>query len=96
MDSGSLYAVTVDGRPYKNKHYVSYDDALKLRDVLVATGACRLAAPVHRCEVREESPGAFRVIRGGEVFDPYAVHGSYEEGRAEVRELTERHLCLAQ
>jgi hypothetical protein len=94
VDSRSLYTVTLDGRPYKNKRYVSYDDALMLRDVLVATGACRLADPVHRCEVREEGAGGFKVIRGGSVFVGFSSHASYEAAYAEARKLAEKHLCV--
>ena len=93
VDARSLYSVTVDGRVYKNKRYVTYDDALGVRDVLVSSGVCEPAPPSRKCEVRKEGAGIYKLTRGGTEFDRYAVYSSYETAFAEARKLADRQVC---
>lgn len=46
----NLYVVSVGGKPFKNKHYVDYDDAALLRRVLVDAGDCVPAQKVAKCD----------------------------------------------
>lgn len=41
----NLYVVSVDGVPFKNKHYIDRDDASQLSRVLVESGYCVAAQP---------------------------------------------------
>lgn len=93
VDEHSLFTVTVDGRPFKDKRFVTYDDAVRLRDVLVYSGACRRQSELARCEVRDAGAGLFKVVRGGREFDVHSRHASYERAYADAKRLERLHLC---
>jgi len=50
----SVYMVVIAGAPYQDKRYLTWDDALKLRDVLVSVGACARAAAPKPCKLERE------------------------------------------
>lgn len=45
----NLYVINVDGKPFKNKHYVDYGDAALLRSVLVEAGRCVPVEKLAKC-----------------------------------------------
>ncbi|MDX1432639.1 MAG: hypothetical protein R3286_09340 [Gammaproteobacteria bacterium] len=96
VDARSLYSVTVDGQPFKDKRYLTYDDALGLRDVLVSSGVCKRAQPSRKCSVRKEGAGIYKLTRGGTEFDRHAVYSSYETAFAEARKLADRQVCYVE
>lgn len=58
----NLYVVNVDGKPFKNKHYVDYDDAALLHRVLVDGGRCVPAQTVAKCDPSGNA-GHARIVR---------------------------------
>ena len=96
VDARALYAVTVDGHPFKDKHYLTYDDALALRDVLVSSGVCKRAKVSRKCDVRKEGAGIFKITRDGREFDRHSVYTSYENAFAEARKLADMHVCYVE
>ena len=89
----SVYMVVVGGAPYRDKRYLTWDDALRLRDVLVAAGACDRAAPAKPCKLELVTAGAYAVVRDGVNFDPYAKLRTREAAREYARGLERAKLC---
>ena len=58
----NLYVISVNGMPFKNKHYVDYDDAALLHKVLVDSGHCVAAQKVARCDQGGKS-GKDKIVR---------------------------------
>lgn len=93
LDEHSLYTMTVDGRPFEDKRFLDYEDAVRLREVLVSSEVCRRRAAPPKCEIREARAGVFAVIRGGREFDVRTRHASRERAYAEARRLEALRLC---
>ena len=94
--TGEIYQheiVTVDGQPFRNKHYLTYDDAVSLRDVLVSTGMCRQSQNLRRCAVRSAGGGLFAVHRGGVNFHAKVSFATYEAALEQVKALVSAKLC---
>lgn len=89
----SLYMVMADGQPYKNKRYLTWDDALRLRDVLVSAGVCVRAAPAKRCEVKLLTAGDYIVMRDGVSFDPYTKLRTLDAAHKYAAKLAKVRLC---
>ena len=89
----SVYVVTVAGEPYRNKRYLTSDDAVKLRDVLIAAGACERAAPARHCEVKLLAAGDYAIMRDGVNFDPYARLRTLKQANHYAKRLTKMKLC---
>ena len=89
----SVYMVMVGGEPYRDKRYLTWDDALKLRDVLVSAGACERAAPAKPCKLELLAAGAYAVVRDGVNFDPYAQLRTKKAAREYARKLEKVKLC---
>lgn len=51
----NLYVISVGGKPFKNKHYVDYDDAALLQRVLVESGHCVPSQKVAKCDSRGDT-----------------------------------------
>jgi hypothetical protein len=89
----SVYMVTVAGEPYRGKRYLTFDDAVKLRDVLKGAGACdRLAAP-RACKVKLLAAGDYAIMRDGVNFDPYAKLRTLKQARRYARSMVRMKLC---
>lgn len=89
----SVYMVTVGGVPYRNKRYLTYDDAVRLRDVLVSAGACDRAGPPRRCQLKLRAAGDYAIIRGGVNFDRYAKLRTLKAARKYASKLEKLKLC---
>ena len=89
----SLYMVMADGQPYRDKRYLTWDDALKLRDFLVADGVCERAAPAKDCEVKLLTAGDYAVIRDGVSFDPYVKLRTLDAAHEYAATLAKVKLC---
>lgn len=57
----NLYVVSVDGKPFKNKHYIDREDAALLSRVLVESGQCVAARKVATCGLDGNPPNRRRV-----------------------------------
>ena len=89
-----LYLVTVDGEAYKGKMYVTHDDAVRLRDVLIHSGHCLRARQLKRCAVRIVSKGKFKIQRGGaDFFQPKVTFASVGDARVQAKRLAQVELC---
>jgi hypothetical protein len=89
----SLYVVIAGGKPYKEKRYLTWDDALRLRDFLVSAGECKRAAPAKPCKVELLTAGAYAVMRDGVSFDPYAKLRTLEAAHKYAAKLAKVRLC---
>ena len=89
----SVYIVTVDGEAYRNKRYLTVEDAVKLRDVLFSAGACGELAPPRRCEVKLLAAGDYAIMRDGVNFDPYATLRTLKQATRYVRRLAKKKIC---
>lgn len=89
----SLYMVMAGGKPYKGKRYLTWDDALRLRDFLVSAGECKRAAPAKLCEVKLLTAGAYAVMRDGVSFDPYTKLRTLEAAHKYAAKLARVRLC---
>ena len=89
----SVYVVTVAGQPFRDKRYLTFDDAAKLRDVLVSAGNCGKPAPPRRCEVKLLAAGDYAVIRDGVNFDPYAKLRTLKQAKRHARSMVRHKLC---
>jgi len=89
----SVYMVVIGGSPYQDKRYLTWDDALKLRDVLVAAGACVRPAGPKPCKLELIAAGNYAVVRDGVNFDPYAKLRTREAARTYARSLEREKLC---
>lgn len=95
VDQHSLYVVTIDGQGYKNKRYLTWDDAVKLRDVLIASGSCQPNKKIVRtCSVTEFESGKFAVLRDGTVFDARARDTSHASAVRLLGALKRKRICL--
>ena len=89
----SVYMVTVAGQPYRNKRYLTFGDAVALRDVLKTDGACdKLAAP-RSCELKLLAAGDYAIMRDGVNFDPYATLRTLKQATRYVRRLVKKKIC---
>jgi hypothetical protein len=88
-----VYLVMVGGAPYRNKRYLTWDDALRLRDVLVSAGTCRRAAGPKPCKLELIAAGNYAVVRDGINFDPYAKLRTRQAAREYARHLERAKLC---
>lgn len=61
----NLYVISVDGKPFKNKHYVDYDDAALLQRVLVDSGHCVPSQKVAKCGTGAPSDDGNKVLLAG-------------------------------
>lgn len=89
----SVYKVLVGSEPFQNKRYLTWDDAVGLRDVLVSSGACERAAGPRPCKVELLTAGNYAVLRDGVNFDPYANLRTLDAARAYARSLEKVSLC---
>jgi hypothetical protein len=89
----SLYMVMTGDKPYKEKRYLTWDDALRLRDFLVSAGECKRAAPAKSCKVELLTAGAYAVMRDGVSFDPYAKLRTLEAAHRFAAQLAKVRLC---
>ena len=89
----SVYMVMVDSEPYRDKRYLTWDDALKLRDVLVSAGACERASRPKPCKLELAAAGKYMVLRDGVDFDPYAQLRTLNAARSYARTLERAKLC---
>ena len=89
----SVYMVVIGGAPYQDKRYLTWDDALRLRDVLVSAGACSRAAGPKPCKLELIAAGNYAVVRDGVNFDPYAKLRTREAARRYARDLEREKLC---
>ncbi len=89
----SVYIVTVAGEPYRNKRYLTIEDAVKLRDVLISSGACDKLAPPRRCEVKMRAAGDYAIMRDGVNFDPYATLRTLKQANRYARRLAKNKVC---
>ncbi len=88
-----VYTVMVGSEVFQDKRYLTWDDALNLRDVLVSAGACSRAAPPKPCKLTVNGSGTYEVFRDGVNFDPYAKLGNLDAARAYARKLEKFKLC---
>lgn len=89
----AVYMVIVGGQPYRDKRYLTWDDALKLRDVLVSAGACERAAGPKPCKLELAAAGDYAVVRDGINFDRYAKLRTLDAARDYARKLEQAKLC---
>ena len=89
----SVYMVLVGDRPFQDKRYLTWDDAVGLRDVLVSAGACARAAGPKPCTLELIAAGNYAVMREGVNFDPYAKLRTLEAAKKYVRTLEKAKLC---
>jgi hypothetical protein len=89
----SVYMVMVEGEAYRGKRYLTWDDALKLRDVLVSAGACERASRPKPCKLELASAGNYVVLRDGVNFDPYIKLRTLGAARKYARRLERVKLC---
>lgn len=89
----SVYMVTVAGQPYRNKRYLTFDDAVKLRDFLKVDGACEKLAAPRECKLKTLGSGDYAVMRDGVNFDPYVKLTSLKQARRHARSLEQFKLC---
>ncbi len=90
----SVYQVMVDDKAYKGKGYLTYEDALSLRNVLRSSGICkRLAAPKN-CKIKTLAAFDFGIFRDGVNFDRYARLRTLKQARDYIRALIKNKLCL--
>jgi hypothetical protein len=89
----SVYKVMVGEQPFQNKRYLTWDDAIKLRDVLVSSGACARAAGPRPCTLKIIAAGNYAVVRDGVNFDPYASLRTIEAAREYASSLEKAQLC---
>jgi hypothetical protein len=89
----SVYKVLVGSEPFQNKRYLTWDDAVGLRDVLVSAGACARAAGPKPCKVELLTAGNYAVLRDGVNFDPHANLRTMDAARAYARSLEKVSLC---
>jgi len=89
----SVYKVLVGSEPFQNKRYLTWDDAVGLRDVLVSSGACARAAGPKPCKVELLTAGNYAVLRDGVNFDPHANLRTLDAARAYARSLEKVSLC---
>ncbi len=89
----SVYMVMVAGAPYREKRYLTWDDALKLRDVLVSAGACERASKPKPCTLEIRAAGEYVVLRDGVNFDPYTKLRTLAAAQKYARTLERAKLC---
>ncbi len=89
----SVYVVTVGQDAFQDKRYLTWDDALRLRDVLVSAGACERAAPPKPCKLERNGSDSYAVVRDGVNFDPRMKLGTLDEARRYARQLEKEKLC---
>lgn len=89
----NLYMVMADGEPYKEKRYLTWDDAVLLRDFLVSAGVCERAAPAKACKVKLLTAGDYAVIRDGVSFDPYTKLRTLDAAHKYAAKLAKVRLC---
>ena len=78
----NLYVISVDGKPFKNKHYVDYDDAALLQRVLVDAGDCVPVQKVAKCDSRGNTGSRKNVLLAG------ATTGSTKKRTADAAQLS--------
>ncbi len=61
----NLYVISVGGKPFKNKHYVDYDDAALLQRVLVDSGHCVPSQKVAKCGTGARPGDGNKVLLAG-------------------------------
>ena len=89
----SVYTVVVDDEPWQGKSYLTWDDAVKLRDVLVSAGACERAAGPRPYKLELIAAGNYAILRDGVNFDPYAKLRTMEAARKYAGNLEKAKLC---
>ena len=89
-----MYIIALDGAPFKDKRYLTYQDALKLRDVLIGSGTCRHPKNLRKCGVVELGVGKFAITWGGVNFDKYTSYKSREHAGKDLRKLAKKKICV--
>ena len=89
----SVYMVMVGDQPFRDKRYLTWDDAVKLQTVLVSAGACARAAGPRPCKVELITAGNYAVVRDGVNFDPYSKLRTIEAAVKYGRSLEKARLC---
>ena len=89
----NVYMVMADGKPYKNKRYLTWDDAVKLRDFLASAGVCERTAPARACTLKLLTAGDYAVIRDGVSFDPYTKLRTLDAAHKYAAQLVKAKLC---
>jgi hypothetical protein len=89
----NLYKVMANGKPFKGKRYLTWDDALLLRNVLVTSGVCKRVAPAKFCEVQLLTAGAYAVMRDGVNFDPIEKLRTLGAAHKYAKRLAKVKLC---
>ena len=90
----SVYKVMVEGAAYRGKGYLTYQDALALREVLLSTGTCKKVPAPKRCEIKTLAAFDFAIFRDGENFDRYAKLRTLKQARAYAKALVNKKLCV--
>jgi len=90
----AVYKVMVGDEVYRDKGYLTYQDALALREVLLSTGTCKKVAAPKRCEIKTLAAFDFAIFREGENFDRYAKLRTLKQARAYARALVKKKLCV--
>lgn len=89
----NLYMVMADGAPFKEKRYLTWDDALRLRDFLITDGVCARAAPAKDCTVKLLTAGDYAVMRDGVSFDPFTKLRTLDAAHKYAATLAKVRLC---
>ena len=90
-----VYIIALDGAPFKNKRYLTYQDAVKLRDVLISSGTCRHPKNLRKCGVVELGVGKYAITWGGMTFDKYTSYASREMASRDIVKLTKKRICVS-
>lgn len=90
----SVYMVMVGETVFQDKRYLTWDDAMLLRDVLVSSGTCDTVAPPRKCDVKLVAAGNYAVMRDGVDFDRHANLRTLEAAQAYAKKLVKFKLCL--
>ncbi|MFT5176566.1 MAG: hypothetical protein ACI8W7_004762 [Gammaproteobacteria bacterium] len=89
----NLYMVMADGEPFKGKRYLTWDDAVRLRDFLITDGVCARAAPAKHCTVKLLIAGDYAVMRDGVSFDPFTKLRTLDAAHKYAATLVKVRLC---
>jgi len=90
----SVFQVVIDDQAYRAKGFLTYQDALALRDVLLSAGTCKSVAAPRLCEIKALAAFEFAIYRDGENFDRYAKLHTLEQAQAYAGALVKRKLCV--
>ncbi len=90
----SVYQVLVGEEVYRGKGYLTYQDALALRAVLLSSGICEKIAAPKSCVIKTLAAFDFAVFREGMNFDRYAKLRTLEQARDYAQALVKTKLCV--